>query len=463
LIICSEWVLPITSPLIRDGAVCIKGSLISSVGTRQEVLMKNPYDDILDFGNAVTLPGLVNCHTHLRDTLWRGTVDDQDFTSWQKGWVDMVHRMPRRLTEEELYYSCNIGLCEAIKSGTTCFADISGHGYSLKSLIESKIRGVCFLEAHDQIGTLIPESRNPKKETDSVLEETRKETENRLYIAKSTLIDVGIAPHAPYSASPDLIKGLAHIAREMKLRLSIHLSECKEEAKFIKKGDGIFGENARRSGIEWTPRNKSPVEYLASLNFLGEDVLAVHCTHLTDTDIRILAETKTGVAHNPVSNAKLANGVAPILKMLQRGVKVGLGTDGAQTNNSLNMFETMKYAILLQRAIHEKPVLTAQRTLQLATIEGAETLGLDHLIGSLEKGKRADLIVVNLGTSKTKPTYDPVSSLVYTSSCNQVEFVIVDGKILIENGKILTIDEENALKKMERIEELVEENGNSRI
>ncbi|MBM4401344.1 MAG: amidohydrolase family protein, partial [Crenarchaeota archaeon] len=111
----------------------------------------------------------------------------------------------------------------------------------------------------------------------------------------------------------------------------------------------------------------------------------------------------------------------------------------------------------------EKPVLTAQRTLQLATIEGAETLGLDHLIGSLEKGKRADLIVVNLGTSKTKPTYDPVSSLVYTSSCNQVEFVIVDGKILIENGKILTIDEENALKKMERIEELVEENGNSRI
>jgi 5-methylthioadenosine/S-adenosylhomocysteine deaminase len=419
-------------------------------------LKEHPCEEVLDFGESVILPGLVNCHTHLRDTLWRGTIDNHNFISWAKAWVNISHKMPRRLTIQELQNSCRIGLCEAIRSGTACIADVSSHGVSLKPLIESKIRGICFIEAHDQIGTLVPEARSPKKETENVLEETRKDVMNAVRTCKNTLVNVGVGPHAPYSASSDLIKGIAKMAREMKLRLGIHLSECREEVRFIENGEGVFAENARRVGIEWAPKHMSPVEYLASLNFLGVDVLAAHCVHINNRDIDILAEKKVGVAHNPISNAKLANGVAPLLKMLEKGVKVGLGTDGAQTNNSLNMFETMKFAVLLQRALHEEPVLNAHKILRLATIDGAKALGFDHLIGSIEPGKKADLIAVNLESSEAGPTYDPVSTLVFTSAGSHVEFVMVDGEVLMEDGRILSLDEENALKEMEKIRGLIE-------
>ena len=238
--------------------------------------------------------------------------------------------------------------------------------------------------------------------------------------------------------------------------MGIHLSECRKEARFIKGGDGVFGDNARRLGIRWSPKYMSPVEYLASLNFLGEDVLAAHCVYVNDKDVDILAEKRVRVSHNPVSNAKLANGVAPLLKMLGKGVRVGLGTDGAQTNNSLNMFETMKFAILLQRAVHKKPVLSAQEALSLATIDGAKALSLDNLIGSIETGKKADLIAVDLETPKASPTYDPASTLAFTSAGDKVEFVMVNGEILMENGRLITIDEENVLKKMGKIRELIE-------
>ena len=456
MIICPKWVLPITSPPIRDGAVCISDDLITCVGSKREVSKKNPYEEVLDLGESAILPGLVNCHTHLRTTFWRGTVDNHDFVSWGRDWADLSHKMPRKLTTEELYYSCLTGLAEAIRSGTTCVADVGGHEYNQKVLIDSKVRGVCFLEAFDQVGTWIPEARIPKKDTESVLEEVRREVEGALSTCEGTLVDIGVAPHTPYSSSPDLISGIAELARESEMRLGIHLSECREEARFIKGGDGVFGDNARRLGIRWSPKYMSPVEYLASLNFLGEDVLAAHCVYVNDKDVDILAEKRVGVSHNPVSNAKLANGVAPLLKMLNRGVRVGLGTDGAQTNNSLNMFETMKFAILLQRAVHKKPVLSAQEALSLATIDGAKALGLDNLIGSIETGKKADLIAVDLETAKASPTYDPASTLAFTSSGDKVEFVMVNGEILMENGRLITIDEENVLKKMGKIRELIE-------
>jgi len=217
LIISSKWVLPITSPPIKGGAVCITDDRITCVGSRQEVLKENPREEVLDFGESVILPGLVNCHTYLRDMLWRGTIDNHNFISWAKAWANISHKMPRKLTTEELQNSCRVGLCEAIRSGTTCIADVSSHGVSLKPLIESKVRGICFIEAYDQIGTLIPEARSPRKETENVLEETRKDVINAIRICKNTLIDVGVGPHAPYSASLDLIKGIAKMAREFQI------------------------------------------------------------------------------------------------------------------------------------------------------------------------------------------------------------------------------------------------------
>jgi 5-methylthioadenosine/S-adenosylhomocysteine deaminase len=437
--------------ILEPGAVAIEGDRIVAVGSSQEIETKFAAARRLDASGRYVFPGLVNTHTHLFQTLLKGLGDDRRLVDW---FCQMTGPSATALTEEDCYVAALAGCVEAIRSGTTCIKDFmyvhprpNLSDAVVQAMVEVGIRGVFargYCDAGAEYG--VPDPLIQPLET--VLADCERVVRS-YHGAAGGRIQVRFAPCMIWSVTRDSLRATRELASSMGVGLTMHVSETLFELE----------NSRRRFGLK-------DLELLAHDGFLGPDVLAVHCVHLDQRDIRILKSHDVKVSHNPTSNMYLASGVAPIPAMLDAGITVGLASDGPASNNTHNMVQALKFAALLHKVATQDPTaITAERVLEMATVEGAKALGLETVTGSLEVGKKADLIVVNLDASPfAAPVHNPVSALVYGAVGCEVEDVIVDGRVVMERGRILTVDEEDVRQRASKAaRELTERAGTARL
>jgi len=409
--------------VLRNASILIRDGEIKEIGRPAT----GAADAEIDARGKIALPGLINVHTHLSMTLFRGFADDMQLQEWleRKIWP-----LEARLTGEACYYGALLGSAEMILSGTTSFVDMYFHMEDVaKAIVESGLRGFLAYGTIDLFDEA--RARSERQNVEKFFDFVTKLGNSRIRFA--------LGPHAPYTCSPEILQWSKDFAEKHEAILQIHIAETRREQADFQKQHGT-----------------RVVEYLDKIGVLSKNMLAAHCVWLTKGEVGLLAKAGVRVAHCPVSNMKLASGgVAPLPEMLDAGIAVGLGTDGAASNNSLDMFETMKICALLHKAHRWDPtVLNAQKVLDLATIGGARALGAEHDIGSIEVGKRADIILVNARTPRMMPIYGKdtvVSDLVYSASSANVDTTIVDGSVLMENREIRSLGVDEILSKTQEM------------
>ncbi|HEY9182270.1 MAG TPA: amidohydrolase, partial [Gammaproteobacteria bacterium] len=374
-------------------------------------------DRVIDGRDRIVLPGLVNTHTHLAMTLMRNYADDLAFWPWL---LERVKPLEDHLTPEDVRIGARLGLAELIRGGTTCFHDMYFH---LDHVADEVDR--CGLRAR-LCGALFDNSGQGEALLRAAIE-----VHDQWHGKAGGRVTIGLAPHSTYLCSPAYLREIVAEALRLTCGLHIHVAETEREV----------GESRERHGV-------TPVQHLADLGCFRVPTVAAHAIYVDDADRRLLRDGGVSVAHNPSSNLKLANGIAPVQALLDDGVNVGLGTDGAASNNNLNLFEEMHLAALLQKwQRRDAEALPAREVLRMATIRGAQALRLDDVIGSLEVGKRADVIMIDAAQPHLAPRHDPVALLVYSAQAADVCTVLVDGRILLEDRALLTIDEEALLAR----------------
>jgi 5-methylthioadenosine/S-adenosylhomocysteine deaminase len=427
---CADWVLPVAAPPLRGGAVLVRGPLIAEVGDAARLRAEHPGAAVRELGQSIMMPGFVNCHSHLEYTAFRGVLDDEEFGDWIIRLVDAK----AALTPEEYFDSALLGALECVASGITTIADTTYSGVSLGVAAQAGLRGRVYLEVFGI--------------DDALIEETLADLRRRLQAAQAAAppqIEVGISPHAPYTVSSRLYQTIARYAAEKGLKVASHVAESREELAYIRSGSGKFAHDFREK-VGWErmliqPYGVSPIKYLQQWGVLNSDFLAVHCVQATREDIRILKAKGAAVAHCPKSNAKLGCGVAPLAELLHQGVRVGFGTDSPASSNIMDMFDEMRAALFLHRALEKDVrVLNARKCVAIATLGAAEALGLQDRVGSLEAGKRADLIAVDISGSHFAPIDDPYSALVYGANQDDVFFTCIDGRVVYDERHALTLD-----------------------
>jgi cytosine/adenosine deaminase-related metal-dependent hydrolase len=427
----AKWVLPIASPPIRDGVVVVEDDKVSFVGPRDKELSDSNSDEH-DLGEAALLPGFVNVHSHLELTIMRGFLEDLPFRDWI---VKLTRTKYEQLTHEDLLCSAMLGAAEAMRSGITTLADTGDTASAFEALVSSGLRGIAYREVFGPDPVNAFESLTGLKT--KVEEMRRRET---------ALVRVGVSPHAPFTVSGDLFSRVANFAREASLDICIHAAESESERRFLLTGDGEFADGLRSRGIAWVPPGMSAVRYLHQLQVLESAPLLVHCVTVDDSDLVLLGESGARVAHCPKSNAKLGHGIAPAGKMLDAGIPLGLGTDSVASNNSCDLIEEGRFCSLIHRAdAHSFTDFPASTILRLMTLGGAEALGLQDQIGSLEAGKQADIISIDLSQTHNTPVHDPSAAIVYASRSSDVTMTMVAGRILLDARMLQTVDEQ-ALK-----------------
>jgi len=410
-----------TDDIIKDGAIAIKNNEIIFVGKRTSA--DGVYaEKKIDAKGKVAVPGLINCHTHVSMTLMRGIAEDKPLNTWLK---EAIWPLETKLTPEDIYAGALLGCLEMIKNGTTCFADMYFQEEAVaKAVKESGLRAV--------LAEGIIEAEN-KALGEKMLKNSVKFAEKFRGYAEGKVTTM-LGPHAAYSCSPELLVKVRDKASELGVGVHTHLAESAEMFEKIEKKHGC-----------------SEVEFLKNLGFFEAHVLAAHCINLTENDRRILAEHHVNVVYVPVANMKLGLGAAKIKELTSLNVNMALGTDGPASNNTLDMLETMKVGALLQKLVYLNPeALSAHEVLRMATLNGAKALGLEKSIGSLEAGKKADIILIDFSKPHLKPLHDVYASIVYSAYGSDVDTVIVDGKILMENRQVKTLDEQTVMAKAEK-------------
>jgi len=420
---CTIVTLDNKQPIIEKGFITIKNRQITSVSKKSKASLPIKAEKTINGEGKVALPGLVNCHTHVAMTLFRGLAEDQQLDQWLR---ETIWPLEAKLKPSDIYDGALLGCLEMIKSGTTCFADMYFHEDMIAKAVEKAgLRAV-----------LAP----------GIIEAGNMERGERMlrgavgFVKKYSGFAEGrvkaqLGPHALYSCSPDLLRSVREIASKLGVGVHIHLAESMETARALKMKYGL-GE----------------VEFLERIGFLkGLHVLAAHCICLSNVEMRLLAKRGVCVAYVPVANMKLGMGVPKIDELLKLGVTVGIGTDGPASNNSLDMFESLKAAALLQKIWRKDArVLPVESVLRMATIDGAKALGLEKVVGSLEVGKRADLILVDFDKPHLTPRHNLYANLVYSARGSDVDTVIVDGKILMERRQVKTLNEIGVMRKAQR-------------
>ena len=404
---------------IPSGAVAIDGRDIVAVGTAEEIASKFTATESVDATGSVVLPGLINTHTHAPMVLYRGLADDLALMEWLQKYIFPAEA--KTVTPEFVRIGTNLAVLEMIQSGTTTYVDM--YYFEEEIARATKAAGLRAVLGQTIIKFPVPDA---KTAADGLARASAFVSE----FQNDDLITPAYAPHAMYTLDAAMLKSIRAAATRAKAPLIIHLAETRDEVRIAQKQHGT-----------------SPVQYLDSLGmWAASPTLAAHAVHVTPADIRILAKRGIGVSHNPESNMKLASGTAPVPAMRTARLAVGLGTDGAASNNDLDMFEAMRQTAFLHKLQSGDPrTMPAKTVLEMATIEGARALGLEKTIGSLAAGKRADLIVVSMGAARQTPMYDPISHLVYTTRGDDVRTTIVNGKILMRDRKMLTLDERAVL------------------
>jgi len=407
--------------LIEDGAVAIRGDSIVAVGKRSEIEAQYSAPRRIDARGRLVLPGLINTHGHAPMTLMRGLADDLTLQEWLEKYIFPAEA--RNVTEDYVEWGTRLAVLEMIRGGTTTFADMYYFEDAIARVAkEAGMRGV--------VGETILDFPAPDNKTvPAALEYTE------AFLKRwqgDPLVRAAVAPHSIYTASEKTLRECAALARRYHAPILIHLSETKKEND----------DSLAKHGM-------SPTAYLEKIGVLGPDVLAAHCVWVDAADMALLAKRGVGCSHNPSSNMKLGSGVAPVPEMLAAGVRVGLGTDGpAGSNNDLNLMEEMDLAAKLQKVMKRDPrALPAIEALELATIGGARSLHMEKEIGSLEAGKQADLILIRTGAPHAVPMYDVYSQIVYALKAGDVETVVIAGRIVMRDRRMLTLDEAEILRK----------------
>jgi 5-methylthioadenosine/S-adenosylhomocysteine deaminase len=436
--------------IIKEGALAILDDKIVAIGPSSRVRSAYPLaEKTIDASGMVVFPGLINTHTHLFQTLLKGLGDDRVLSDW---FASMTGPSAVHLTEDDVYQASRIGVLDAIRSGTTTMLDyMYPHprprlgDQVIRAFSELGIRGILGRGMHN-CGEEFGVPTGIMQDVDTIIEDCRRlhETYDE---GPGGRIRVWLAPAAVWSNDADCLKAVRSLASSLGTGITVHISETPFDREAAEKLHG------------------SPdMEALERLGVLGPDVLLVHCVYLINREIRVCKDLDVKVSHNPVSNMYLSSGVAPIPRMIETGITVGLATDGAASNNSQDMIETLKFCALLHKVDTLDPtIITAEKVLEMATIDGARALGLEDEIGSLEIGKKADLFIFDpLSSPKSVPLHHPVSTLVYSSSEENIKTVIIDGKVVMEDGVIQTADEEKVLRSAQKVaEDLAKRAGTS--
>ena len=403
--------------IISDGMLAISGSTISYIGKNEKGPIKANKE--LDTHGGLILPGLINSHTHAAMSLFRGLADDLPLMEWLHNYIFPVEG---KMDADFVRVGTLLACAEMILSGTTTFCDMY--------LFEEEVaRAAKETGMRSVVGEVIYDFPSPNYGT---LEKGFMYTEELIERwKKDPLINIAVEPHSLFTCGEELLVKANDLAIRKGVPLILHLAETKEEVKEIEKRFG-----------------KRPVKHLKHLGLLGSHLIVDHCVHINESEIELLAENNVCVVHNPESNMKLASGVAPVPAMIAKGITVGLGTDGCASNNNLDLFGEMDMAAKLHKVNNLDPtVMNAQTLIQMTTIDGAKVLGLDKITGSLEVGKRADLIVIDTNKPHLVPMYNPYSHLVYAANGHDVKHSIIDGNIVMEDRRLLTLDVEDIIER----------------
>jgi 5-methylthioadenosine/S-adenosylhomocysteine deaminase len=412
--------------ILDRGSVLVSGDRIGAIGTDSQLIASFPDAEVIDCAGTVLIPGMVNTHTHLFQTLLKGPGDDMVLKKW---FTCMTGPAATALTVADVNAAAMHGCVESIRSGVTTLVDFMyAHprpGLTqgvIDAFEETGMRGfVCRGFLSDGFDYGVP--RELIETPQAALEDARALIQNQN--RPGGRVQVGLAPCMIWALDESSLRETRRLADELGVLVTIHVSETPFEI-----------EHSRRT------YGKTDTAFLSDIGFLKSDVLAVHCVKCSSSDIALLRRHETKVSHNPCSNMYLASGLAPIPEMLKAGITVGLASDGPASSNNHSLFQAMKFAALIQKGFHEDAtIITAQQALEMATIGGARAVGMEAEIGSIEVGKQADLAVVDLRDAFISPVHDPVSALVYSALGHETALVVIDGRIVMRDRKVLSVDE----------------------
>jgi 5-methylthioadenosine/S-adenosylhomocysteine deaminase len=412
--------------VLSPGAVAIRGADIVAVGPQSEIGGAYTAGRVIDASERVVMPGLINTHGHAPMVMYRGLAGDLALMDWLQQYIFPAEA--KTVAPAFVRAGTELAAVEMIRSGTTTYTDM--YYFEEEIARVTKAAGLRGVLGETVIGLPSPDAKTP---ADALARAERFIQEFK----DDPLITPAVAPHSMYLVEKEVLLACRALALKYGKPLLIHLAETEDEVK--------------------TSRERfhaSPTEYLQQIGFWGPTIVAAHGVWVDDSDIALLARHHVGVSHNPESNMKLASGTAPVPKYLKAGVALGLGTDGAASNNDLDMFEAMRQTAFLHKLTTRDPrALPAATVLELATLGGARVLGMEDQLGSLEPGKRADLLIVGMSQARQTPMFDPVSHIVYVTRGDDVETTIVNGRVLMENRRVLTLDEERVLADARRMAE----------
>lgn len=405
-----------SEPRIIQGDIAVSGDTITQIADRIENFQA---DRVLDCSGRIIVPGFINAHTHLAMTLLRNYYDDMDLYTWLN---DYIWPVEEKLTPEAVYRGSQLGVIESIRSGVTYFADMYfEQEQTIQAVAEGGIRahiGATFMGDDSATRDRLPHLRD-------IIETWNGSHDGR--------ISFDAAPHAIYTCSKGTLQAARDLAEEYGLSLHIHMAESEKEA----------ADSMAEHGM-------TPFAYLDSIDFFSRPAYAAHCIYMEESDIQLCRDRKISIVHNPSSNLKLGNGIAPVQSFLNAGINVAMGTDGASSNNNLNLMEEMHIASLIAKGFTKDPTaLNAYQTLRAATMGGAEALNESRRIGSLEPGKSADLVIIDTSSAHMTPKNNPISAVVYSAQAADIEAVMCRGKFLMQDSKLTELDEEEIIRKTE--------------
>jgi cytosine/adenosine deaminase-related metal-dependent hydrolase len=437
----ADWVLPVSAPPIRDGAVLVDDyGVIQSVGPDAAVPRPDAAEQV-DLGAAIILPGLVNVHTHPELAGMRGLLEDLPFHRW----IPTLRsaKEAASLSADDFGDSARWACLEAVAAGITAIGATEDSGAALNAMRETGLRGTVYREVFGPAPDQAPAAMARLRER---VDAMRRRT--------TDLVGIGISPHAPYTVSDELFDLAARYARDEGLPVAVHAAEAEVEAQLVTAGAGPFAAGLRTRGIPTPRRGRSTIHLLHRTGLLATRPLLIHCVFVDADDMHLMADAGAAVAHCPIANARLGQGIAPVVEMLEAGIQVGLGTDSVASGNRVDILEEGRSAQLMQRArLASASALPPDRLLRLATIDGARALGLDRRVGTLEVGKDADLCAVRVDRLHARPVIDPIATLFMSARGSDVVLTVVRGKVLYRNGAFPTLHSSSMRSRIDAIGE----------